>query len=142
EGGQDVVEGVGELGQAHGDGVGALPGQHDVVRSGLVRRQQLPADGVDQRLDGRDERLLPRAAHASSSPITLTWSETRVAPAARVRRSRASTAPSTSSAPPSTVLPNGPTSTASSCAASTCRGASSRSKGSVVNSTLNRTRST
>ena len=82
----------------------------------------------------------------SPSPITLTWSETRVAPASRALRSSASTAVSTASAPPSAVLPNGPTSTASSSAAwmtsratSACAGASSRSKGSVVNSTLNRT---
>src|SRR5690606_10476982 len=111
--GQDVVERVRELGQTHRDDVGTLPLQDHVVDAGRGGRAQLPADGVDQWLAGRDERLVPRTAHPWSSPMTLTWRVRRVAPAARVRRSSASTAPSTASADPSAVLPKGPTSTAS-----------------------------
>src|SRR5690242_12314782 len=102
EGGQDAVERVGELGQAYGDDVLTLPGQHDVIDAGPVGRQHLAPHGVDQRLDRRDERrdggVAPGRGHRSPSPApprTFTWSEIRVAPASRVLRSSASTAAST-----------------------------------------------
>ena len=83
---------------------------------------------------------------ALPSRITLTWRETRVAPASRDSRSSAATAPSTcvgvalgGIAERTDVDGVQPAARTTSRATTACAGASSRSNGSVVNSTLNRT---